>query len=372
MRMRHRRAERCLLRAEAALEAGFEDEAQAAVEEARRLTSDSPDFETVRGHVLARRAAADTARRASSRRRILAGSLAVVVLAGGLYAAASALARRESASGTSSVTPGPESRTAAASPAASLRRESTAAVVTTGTAAAPPSDDVTPPISPEKTVTRPADTPPKVERQVPADVSRPSPAAMPPPAEAEPRPPATTGRVGPTPPVQPGSDTPARPEPSTAPAAVLAAEQVATPEVLGTASLNLPTEPVAAPPPPPPAPVAESRPAPPPPSEESRVRAVLNQFEMAFSTLSASSAAIIWPTVDQRALGRAFGSLESQQVSLGNCTVSVNGPRANANCTGHARWTPKVGGSTRTEARHWTFDLVNRGSDWKIDSVVVR
>ena len=61
-RMRHRRAERCLLRAEMALDAGFDDEAREAIDEAERLHSDNPKLPYLRG-VLADRAAASVAAR---------------------------------------------------------------------------------------------------------------------------------------------------------------------------------------------------------------------------------------------------------------------------------------------------------------------
>ena len=45
MRMRRRRAERCVLRAQLALDAGFPDDARVALDEARRLDSSTPEFE---------------------------------------------------------------------------------------------------------------------------------------------------------------------------------------------------------------------------------------------------------------------------------------------------------------------------------------
>src|SRR5688572_21708090 len=59
-RMRHRRAERCLLRAEMALDAGFDDEAREALDEAERLHSENPKLAVLRA-VLADRTAASRA-----------------------------------------------------------------------------------------------------------------------------------------------------------------------------------------------------------------------------------------------------------------------------------------------------------------------
>jgi hypothetical protein len=76
--------------------------------------------------------------------------------------------------------------------------------------------------------------------------------------------------------------------------------------------------------------------------------------------------------VDRRALARAFDGLSSQSVALSQCDVRVNGSSAQAECTGTATWTPKVGGGTRTASRHWRFDLRNDGGEWVIVQARVR
>lgn len=97
-----------------------------------------------------------------------------------------------------------------------------------------------------------------------------------------------------------------------------------------------------------------------------RVRAVLSRYEAAYSGLDAAAARAVWPAVDERALARAFNSLQSQRVSLDKCDVSVSGASARAECAGSATWVPKVGGSGRTELRRWLFDLRNAGGAWQI------
>lgn len=91
IRMRHRRAERCVLRAEVALEAGFDEDARAALDEARRLNSRSPDFDTVRAAV-AERLAADLAWRRAMKRhrlsRIGAAALLFLTIGAGVFWAA--------------------------------------------------------------------------------------------------------------------------------------------------------------------------------------------------------------------------------------------------------------------------------------------
>jgi hypothetical protein len=101
------------------------------------------------------------------------------------------------------------------------------------------------------------------------------------------------------------------------------------------------------------------------------VRSVLSRFEAAYSGLDASAAHAVYPGVDQDKLARAFNGLESQNVSLGPCDVTVEGSVARAECVGSATWTPKVG-SGRTEARRWAFDLKNASGLWQIVRTDVR
>jgi hypothetical protein len=106
--------------------------------------------------------------------------------------------------------------------------------------------------------------------------------------------------------------------------------------------------------------------------DERLVRTALSRYEAAYTQLNASSVSAVWPTVDRRALTRAFDGLASQEVSLGQCGVRIKGQTAQAECTGTARWTPKVGGGAQTAERRWRFDLRNTGSDWVIASATVR
>jgi hypothetical protein len=114
---------------------------------------------------------------------------------------------------------------------------------------------------------------------------------------------------------------------------------------------------------------------PPPPSSQSDerlVRATLSRYEGAYSSLDAAAASAVWPGVDRRALSSAFQGLSSQRVSLGQCSVRVSGATAQADCSGSAQWTPKVGGGPQTAARQWQFDLKNVGNDWVITRAMVR
>jgi len=158
--------------------------------------------------------------------------------------------------------------------------------------------------------------------------------------------------------------------------AVTPAPSAVTPTIAAT--IPQPTPVPAAAPPPPVATVARGAsavtvPSAPIPSgrlDESRVTQVINQYARAYGRLDASAARAVWPSVDERALARAFASLESQDVSFDNCDVSVSGATATASCRGHASFVGKVGSrEPRTERRQWTFELRRDGSDaWKIEN----
>jgi hypothetical protein len=102
------------------------------------------------------------------------------------------------------------------------------------------------------------------------------------------------------------------------------------------------------------------------------VREVLARYEGAYSSLDADAASRVWPTVNRTALARAFDGLARQNVSLGNCDVTVSGPAARATCLGTASWTPKVGGGQRTAERRWNFELRKSGEEWLIQRASAR
>ena len=107
-------------------------------------------------------------------------------------------------------------------------------------------------------------------------------------------------------------------------------------------------------------------------ADEQIIRGVLGRYEAAYSRLDAAAASAVWPGVNQRALASAFQGLESQSISLGRCDVRVNGAAAQAQCTGSARWTPKVGGGAQSASRQWRFDLRNTGGNWVITQATTR
>jgi hypothetical protein len=105
-------------------------------------------------------------------------------------------------------------------------------------------------------------------------------------------------------------------------------------------------------------------------SDTDAIRAVLDRYQTAFSHLDASTAKAIWPSVDEKALGRAFGQLERQEVVLDGCDVKVAGQRAAAACRGQSSYVPRVGNkAARVEARRWAFTLRKTGESWVIEAV---
>jgi len=103
--------------------------------------------------------------------------------------------------------------------------------------------------------------------------------------------------------------------------------------------------------------------------DETSIRSLLQRYRSAYDELDASSASAVWPSVDQRALARAFDGLQSQTLTFEACSVQLRGETAAAVCRGTARYVPKVGNrDPRTEPLVWTFTLHKAAGDWKIQS----
>jgi hypothetical protein len=109
------------------------------------------------------------------------------------------------------------------------------------------------------------------------------------------------------------------------------------------------------------------------PAETSRVEEVLRRYARAYDALDASAARAVWPTVNEKALARAFQDLSSQNVSFNNCDIDIRGAVANASCSGEASYVVKVGSrEPRTEPRLWRFELRLDGEAWKIENAETR
>jgi hypothetical protein len=101
--------------------------------------------------------------------------------------------------------------------------------------------------------------------------------------------------------------------------------------------------------------------------QEEIVRKVLLDYTRAFERLDVQAAKAIWPSVDGRALQRAFQQLDAQQLHFESCGVRVSGRDANARCQGEATYRPKVGSRVlRLTQREWTFSLSRDNDRWQI------
>lgn len=104
-----------------------------------------------------------------------------------------------------------------------------------------------------------------------------------------------------------------------------------------------------------------------PVGETGEIAETLHRYADAYARLDATAARAVWPTVDQRALARAFDGLESQGLTFDHCDVAVAGAAATAICRGRARYVPKVGSrEPLVERRQWTFRLRKAESGWEI------
>jgi len=362
IRMRYRRAERCVLRAESALGAGMEEEARAALDEARALNPDAPTFDEVLAATMRRRAAEDAARQSRLRHVALVASTVLLVglalgwavgrpgsdppAVSGATASATVPAPTHESAPDAATSPMPGKPAAPEEPAAVG-----SAATGPGPAAEPPGPQATAGTNPESWQRE--TTPPPARDPAPRD--------PPPPAPADER-----ASPGPPPPVSPPP-----PVPTTADA--LPQPRVDASPLTGVGASVAASSPPRPPAPAPrPEPVREAPAAPDGASQEAAILAVLARFEAAYSSLSASAARQVWPTVDERSLDRAFASLDSQQVSLGNCSLQMQALTARADCRGTTIWAPRIGGGRRTDRRSWQFELAQSDGAWHIVSAQAR
>ena len=76
--------------------------------------------------------------------------------------------------------------------------------------------------------------------------------------------------------------------------------------------------------------------------------------------------------MDQRALARAFKSLEAQEFTFDECDVRVVDRGASAACRGSVTYIPKVGSKTaHTGDRQWNFELQKQQDVWLITRATI-
>ena len=109
------------------------------------------------------------------------------------------------------------------------------------------------------------------------------------------------------------------------------------------------------------------------PTANADIRTLLQRYEQAYDHRDVQTAATLWPSLDQRALTRAFAGLDRQDVSFDCCDIDASGERGSAVCVGTVRYVPSVGRGVEKEGRiTWTFDLTRSGEDWRIAKLSAR
>jgi hypothetical protein len=137
-------------------------------------------------------------------------------------------------------------------------------------------------------------------------------------------------------------------------------------DVAAVASLAAPS--AVAPPPPPAAAAAPI--VSPIVLEQNAVLETLRGYTQAYEALDVKATAAVWPSVDRRALARAFSTLKSQQLELDDCKVTIADTNATTRCRGVVEYVRKIGGGEpRTGHQDLVFKMRKLGSDWYIDEV---
>lgn len=364
IRMRQRRVERCLLKADVALEAGFAADAREALEEARYLSPFAPELSDLERRVASLESApvAGLQEQQEAAPTLLEGGAGQTPRAERRWMPVAATALLLLGAGALSIWLRPVELHPLAPEGVASAPFPQALPIASDTAPAPSSaltiatDSITA-----------AEIRPELE-PLPVGTS----------ASAEPLQVAASGSAdAPAADVAFRSVTPAAIAPPPAP---LLPPRVEAPR----AELRRDTPPVtpvnalpassagSAVPPPDPVREAPSSGAPNPLRSDEPVKAVLARYESAYSTLDAAAATAVYPELDHEKLARAFEGLAAQRVSLGSCAIHLAGAAATADCDGSATWTPKVGGGARTQARRWRFQLRLAGEHWRIVNATVR
>ena len=276
-------------------------------------------------------------------------------------------------------------------PAAAPDRMARAPIVASPPPHAAPPDTAPPPVASPRVASQPpapqvapsaAARRDRVEAPVPEPASRrvaaPSERVPPPRVTVESRPAVTSGRPGPAVPDNRAAQPLPPPAPVTQEIATAARVEATAPPPAAAPLERVPAPSAAAPTTAPAAPVAAPALAPAPaaiPAANSgegdrlAVRALLERYRGAYERLDANAAGETWPTVDRRALAKAFANLSSQTLRFENCDINLAENRGVASCRGLASYVGRVGKRSELAERQWTFLVRKDGEDWRIDSV---
>ncbi len=103
------------------------------------------------------------------------------------------------------------------------------------------------------------------------------------------------------------------------------------------------------------------------------INATLRRLQLAYEQRDARLAKAVWPTVNERALARAFEGLRSQSVTFDRCRMTVLSVSADVECRGVMNYVPRVGSQDqRTESRQWTFRVRKGDDQWLITNAEAR
>jgi hypothetical protein len=106
--------------------------------------------------------------------------------------------------------------------------------------------------------------------------------------------------------------------------------------------------------------------------ESAVLAGLLREYESAYQRRDAAAAAAVWPTVDLRALTRAFARLRMQNLEFGDCTFAVAQTEATARCVGVLRYAQRIGDAAiQTDHHVWTVEFV-RADSWKIARITAQ
>jgi hypothetical protein len=109
------------------------------------------------------------------------------------------------------------------------------------------------------------------------------------------------------------------------------------------------------------------------PSQQQVVLEVVRQYTRAYERLDVRTAKALRPSLDDRALQRAFQKLDRQEFHIASCDVSIRGQAANARCLGDMTYRPKFGsGEHHLPDREWTFNLSRNDSGWQIVDATIQ
>ena len=105
----------------------------------------------------------------------------------------------------------------------------------------------------------------------------------------------------------------------------------------------------------------------------SAVESLLTRYRSAFAALDVPAVQTFWPSVNASVLGNVFNQFQWQTFDFDKCQIDLAGPRADAVCSGTARFVTKIGSSNvRVEPRRWTFHLIRIGDIWRMEGAESR